>query len=796
MLTCILLIHSLFLGGQPGHDPVRRLISGHVYSHETRAPLVGVHVLLSVNKVLTTTDEKGYFAIRVPADTAATLTFSLVGYASVVQPVATHTNLTVWMVAGHTLSEHVVRATQSMGSSDPQMSVIRLSMENLARVPALLGEKDVLKLMQLMPGVQKGSEGNSSLYVRGGAPDQNLIMLDNVPIYNPNHLLGFFSAFNGDALGRADLTKGGFPARFGGRLSSVVELTTKDGPTDRLHGQATAGVVASHLMLSGPLGRRVTGLLAARRTYLDLLTGLLGQQTADQPLLKTFFYDLNAKLTITAGQNDQLYISGYTSRDRLNNTTADSMALRSDLRWTNGAGSLRWHHRGTGGTTADLTILAGYYSMAVQDQRTPIQSDQDGFYTLRYQSTIRDLGLRYARNHDLGDRHQLRYGLEAIHHRFMPRATVISSQAGPASPTADQPADAVEGGAYLEHTWHPSRHWRINTGLRVSFYRVLTPQANSSPPTYLRPEPRLSVAYQLRPTLALKASYARMNQYLHLLSSTGIGLSSDLWVPTVRAISPQQSQQLALGLGWDVPRRGLTFTLEGYYKRMDHLLTYREGASFLSTDDRGSLSSARWTDNVTSGQGRSYGAEVLLQKQSGRLSGWVGYTLSWTTAQFADLNGGRPFYPRYDRRHDASVVGIYELTPTITLSGTWVYGTGNALTLPLSRYWGYSDQKLTGNPATATTYYGPETNVREYGERNSFRAAAYHRLDVSLRFRRKRSHSERIWELSVYNAYNRRNPFLYSLEGKSQGPNSPSQTTLYKQSLFPAVPSVSYSVRF
>jgi hypothetical protein len=308
---------------------------------------------------------------------------------------------------------------------------------------------------------------------------------------------------------------------------------------------------------------------------------------------------------------------------------------------------------------------------------------------------------------------------------------------------------------------------------------------------YLRPEPRLAVAYRLGDALALKASYAHMNQYVHLLSNTGIGLPTDLWVPATREVAPQQSRQVAAGVAKDFSERGLALTLEGYYKKMDNIIGYREGASFLLLEDGPeSAGKVNWEDNVTAGQGWSYGAELLLQKKAGRFSGWVGYTLSWTQLQFDELNFGKKYYARYDRRHDLSLVGIYEISPRITLSGTWVYGTGNALTMPLSQY--QATQHQAG--PQGRFYYG--STVNDYGEKNSFRMAAYHRMDLGIQFHKKMKRHERTWEFSLYNAYSRQNPFFYYIDSEYNSTTNESKAILKQISLFPIIPSFSYNFKF
>ena len=387
--------------------------------------------------------------------------------------------------------------------------------------------------------------------------------------------------------------------------------------------------------------------------------------------------------------------------------------------------------------------------------------------------------------------HSLRMGVQSIYHRFTPSAIVLKNADINQVKLEVENIDVVESGVYAEDTWRPTDRWRVNGGLRLSYFQ-------QKAVAYVRPEPRLSAAYTLRPDLSVKASYALMNQYVHLLSNTGIGLPTDLWVPTTDRVKPQQSQQVAIGIAKDFPR-GFALTVEGYHKTMSNIINYREGASFLLIDDPNSAENVRWEDNVTAGRGWSYGAEFLLQKKVGRFSGWTGYTLSWTQWQFAELNGGRPFYPRYDRRHDISVAGIYELSKRITLSGTRVYGTGNALTVPVGRYatyWPGSTAALS-NSGLIQNVFQQRGNVEDYGtQKNTFRAEPYHRFDVGIQFHKQKKHHERTWEFSLYNAYNRRNPFFYQIESISQGQNKPQRTGLFRYSVFPVVPAFSYNFKF
>jgi hypothetical protein len=783
-------------------------ISGYVREAGSREALLGTSVRVAGKSVGTQSNTFGFYSITLPAADSVSLVFSLVGYQPQTRTVSLRQSqtLNVELAAGTLLDEVVVNANRitERVSDSPQMSRIDVPISQIKKIPALLGERDVLKVLQLMPGVQKGSEGQSGIYVRGGGPDQNLIVLDDAVVYNASHLFGFFSVFNGDALKSVELTKGGFPARFGGRLSSVIDLTMKDGARDKLHGEAGIGLISSRATLEGPLSTpkpnkpaRSSFLISARRTYLDVLTApIVRAQTNGEQAAGYYFYDLNAKLNYDLGPRDKVYLSGYFGRDQFdarNNLEATSIGMG----WGNATGTLRWNHQFSQKLFANTSLIFSNYQFGIEADQLSGEQTLSRF-VLSYSSGIRDIGLKHDLDYYPRPNHALRFGLQLTQHRFTPSAVVLENTAiGEARRNVDR-LDALESGLYAEDTWQPSVQWRINGGLRLSAFQT-------AGVTYLRPEPRLSVARILRPDLSLKASYALMNQYVHLLSSTGVGLPTDLWVPTTDRVAPQQSQQWAAGIAKDFPARNLALTVEGYYKRMDNLINYREGASFLLIEDPGAAQPVRWEDNTTAGRGWSYGAELLLQKKEGRFSGWVGYTLSWTQWQFNDLNFGNPFFPRYDRRHDISVVGMYDLSPRITLSATWVYGTGQALSIANARYRAFglaNSFEYVRNSQGDITGIKPrpfdnDVGVRDFGaEKNTFRAEAYHRLDLGIQLHRRRPKHTGTWELSAYNAYNRRNPFFYNIENKSTGANGQGVTALYKYSVFPIVPSVSYTYKF
>ncbi|ADB41698.1 TonB-dependent receptor [Spirosoma linguale] len=792
----------LFISNLHAQPTQRVTVSGYVRETGSLEALIGVNVYLPGTTTGTTTNTYGFYSLTLPAQDTLRLAYSFVGYETHERAIAFRKNQTVNVLLspGQALTEVDVKAgrlTEKVSES-AQMSTIDVPVSQIKKIPAFLGEKDVLKVLQLMPGVQKGSEGQTGIYVRGGGPDQNLIILDDAVVYNANHLFGFFSVFNGDAIKSVELIKGGFPARYGGRLSSVIDLNMKDGNREKLHGEGGIGLIASRLMLEGPLtkNKKASFLVSGRRTYLDVVAApLVRQQSGGTLTAGYYFYDLNAKANYDFSPTNKLYLSGYFGRDRFY-ANDNSLNANTGLSWGNATGTLRWNHLFNQKLFSNLSLIFSDYKFQISSVEKGTQDEQT--YSLYYDSGIRDVSLKYDMDYYPTPRHSVRMGIQGTYHRFTPSAVVLQNALINQSVNNVDNINVLESGLYAEDTWRPSSRWRVNGGLRLSYFQ----QKDAG---YFRPEPRLSAAFTLKPDLSVKASYAMMNQYVHLLSNTGIGLPTDLWVPTTDRVKPQQSQQVAAGIAKDFSTgsafvRGLTLTVEGYYKTMSNIINYKEGASFLLINDPTAANSVRWEDNVTAGRGWSYGAEFLLQKKAGRFSGWAGYTLSWTQWQFAELNSGQPYYPRYDRRHDISLVGIYELNKKITLSAVWVYGTGNALTVPVSRFETYrpSNTLVYGStPAIIQQFFQNARTNDDYGmQKNSFRAEAYHRFDFGIQFHKKKKHHERTWEFSAYNLYNRRNPFFYRLESVAATATEPARTALFRYSVFPIVPAVSYTIKF
>lgn len=786
----------------PGQASVT--FSGFIKEQGSGELLPGVSVFVPGTTFGTSSNAYGFYSLTLPYTTdSVQVVFSSVAYTTQYHSLDGRKDreFNIELEANTRLDEVKVTARKQQGlvSQVPQMSKLEVPISQVRKIPGFLGEKDVLKVLQLMPGVQKGSEGQAGLYVRGGGPDQNLVILDEAIVYNANHLFGFFSIFNSDALRSVELTKGGFPAQFGGRLSSVLEMNMKEGNKEKLKGEGGIGVVASRLTLEGPIVKgKSSFLVSGRRTYVDLLfKPLIAQQQRNEEVKVNpgyYFYDLNAKVNYDFGRRNKLYLSGYFGQDKFSvRETGSSGRMSAGLDWGNATATLRWNHLFNSRLFSNTSLIFSSFKFGIRNQIAErADTDNPSEFNLRYISRIRDIGLKTDFDFYPHPSHSLRFGFQAIRHQFVPSAIVLEgSFVNEPISQSTRPDNSLEAGVYIQDTWQIGKRLKVNAGFRWSLFR-----ADSV--FYSNPEPRLSAALRLADNFSFKASYAEMNQYVHLLSNTGLGLPTDLWVPATSKVRPQHSRQVAAGLAKDLEKAGITLTAEGYYKHMSNIVNYKEGSSFLSFQGEG-ISEVNWESSVTSGKGWSYGLELLAQRKEGRLSGWIGYTLSWTYWKFPELNLGRVFFPRYDRRHDLSLVGIYELSPRIHLSAVWVYGTGNALTIPVATYRAIPHSPSGGsstyaNPALNPFGYG--WNVDHYKEKNSFRAEPYHRMDLSIQFIRKKRRYERTWDISIYNVYNRKNPFFYGLDQEHNPRTGTSVNILKRYSLFPIIPSVSYAFRF
>lgn len=695
------------------------------------------------------------------------------------------TDLNEVTVVGHQMESRL---------NSTQMSKDELPLEKIQSLPAFLGEADVIKTIQLLPGVQSGAEGTSGLYVRGGGPDQNLILLDDVPIYNANHLFGFFSVFNPDAIKTVSLYKGGFPARFGGRLSSVVDIRMKDGNDKELHGNFSIGLISSKLNLEGPLVKgKTTFNFSARRTYADLIA---------QPLIKSssdgeenggyFFYDLNMKISHKFSDRSKLYLSTYNGLDRAFSRYKSSYRQDSGewldkekfhLGWGNITTALRWNYMLSGKLFANTTLTYSRYLFDIQENSSETNQatgEKEDEFKMAYKSGIEDFGAKVDFDYYPAPNHRVKFGANFTHHQFKPGIMAYKESYNSSSDIdttyGNTNIKADEMYAYIEDNIEFSPQFTMNLGLHTSAFLV-------DGKFYSSLQPRLSARFLATDRLSFKAAYSKMSQNIHLLSSSTINLPTDLWLPSTSKVKPQNAHQFALGTVYQV-RSGIDFSLEGFYKSMDNLLEYKEGASFLGA-------STGWEEKVEMGKGWSYGTELLLQKNTGKTTGWIGYTLSWANRQFKNLNFGQKFAARYDRRHDISFVMTHRFSNRFDIGLTWVYGTGNAVTLPTQTVLA-PQLPLQGNS------YWDFQPYEYYGERNNYRMPAYHRLDVGFNFHKKKKHGIRTWNISLYNAYSRQNPFFLYFDSTSEREFKATGRTkvLTQLSLFPIIPSFSYSFKF
>lgn len=752
----------------------QKVISGFVKEKGSKENLIGATVYIAETQQATISNNYGYYSISTNKDTI-TLIVSSVGFQKQAYTIILKNDLTqnFELVSNNNIAEVVVTDSKNnMVSQDQQMSIMRVPIEQIQQIPGLLGEKDVLKVLQLLPGVQKGSEGNSGLYVRGGGPDQNLIILDDAPVYNAFHLFGFYSLFNGDALKSVELTKGGFPARFGGRLSSVLEMNMKDGDKEKYRAEYGVGLISSRFTVQGPIKKdKSSFLLSGRRTYIDaLIYPLLPEESRGG----YYFYDFNAKANIEIDKKNTIYLSGYFGRDKFYaNSNFDDFSSKFGLYWGNGTGTVRWNRVINNKLFSNTSFIYSLYRFNISIKE---KFDGDEF-EIRLYSGIRDLSIKQDFDYALNNKHLIKAGVFIQQHRFTPSATTIKNSEFPEdNEESIETIDALENAAYIEDRYQITPRLNSNIGLRFSHFLQ-----NSK--NYVGLEPRLGFSYQLKTDLSLKASYAMMNQYIHLLSSTGVGLPTDLWVPATDLVRPQRSNQVAIGIAKDYIPQKLSINVEAYYKHMNNVIAYKDGASFLTVDEPGTEDKIKWDENVTSGQGWSYGLEFLLKHDGDRFSGWLGYTLSWTELQFDAINFGKKYYARYDRRHDLSLVVIHKVTKDIIFTTTWVYGTGNAITLPKSDYIAVVPGQ--GQQGSYNNY------VSDYGAKNGFRMEAYHRMDMGIQFHKQLKRSTRIFEISVYNLYNRKNPYFYYIGYDDSG-----NRKLRKINLFPMLPSISWTYKF
>ncbi len=751
-------------------------LSGFVKDSLSGESIPGAHVYIPDSQTGVVTNNYGFYSIMLP-EGEHTVRFSFVGYREKEAVISLNSNkrLDVPMVLSIELETVEVTARQSVAKS-PYMGMIELPMSQITSTSSLLGERDIMKVFQLMPGVQGGSEGTGGLFVRGGGNDQNLIILDDAIVYNANHLFGFFSLFNGDAIKDVKLVKGGFPARYGGRLSSVMDITMRDGDMQNYKGEIGLGIISSRFTAEGPLKKGQTSfLLSGRRTYLDqLVTPFLPEEEK----MGYYFYDLNAKVNHKINDNQRLYVSGFFGDDSFYTRYSEpGEQNRNGLRWNNALVSLRMASAFPGGFFMNNTLLFSQYKTGFFYERINTREDQK--YILDYYTGIRDYTLKTDMIFSPFPFHTVRFGGQGIYHHFSPGSFEITNEFANEQENKKASIHTFEGGAYIENEFQKGK-WMYNAGLRLSMY-------HTSGRGYVRPEPRFMAGYNLTDNQSLKASYSHMNQYIHLLSNTSGALPTDLWLPVSGNLPAQSSNQISLGWHYGLKKHQLELTVESFYKTSDNVLTYRDGANFFFFDDQNPDADIEWEDNVTVGQSQAYGFEFLLHKRKGKVNGWLAYTWSKADVQFAEINQGESYPANFDRRHDLALVLNYEFSPRIQFSMTWVYMTGYPITIPY--HTSYSFKPWDFDAHTGLNQF---VQVDYFQNRNNFQTQNYHRLDISASFSKPLKYGTRIWEIGLYNAYNRMNPFSYDMATDFVT----KKRVLRKNTLFPIIPSISYVRKF
>lgn len=750
-------------------------VSGFIRDSKTGESLTGAVVYpQEIPSIGITSNAYGYFSLSLPAGKYSLL-IQFMGYKTRTIMVDLHDNLKLDIEmeeASITLNEVTVTGEKNNINVVQSELISKINVREIQNIPVILGEKDILKTIQLLPGITPAGEGNAGFFVRGGGVDQNLILLDEAPVYFPSHLLGFFSTFNSDAIKDINLFKGAFPAEYGGRLSSVVDIRMNEGNNKDFHVSGGLGLIASRLAVEGPLfNHKGSFMITARRTYADLFLKLLSAKGKDSTARNStlYFYDLNAKANYRLSPKDRLYFSTYLGRDNFN------LGGVLGLDWGNVTATTRWNHIFNDNVFSNTSFIFTRYSYKF--------NVDVGNLTMRVMSAIKDWNFKEDLQFYVNSRNTVKFGFNSIYHTFIP--SKVDSTAFLFVRSIDNKY-ALENAVYISNEQTLGKHLRLNYGLRYSLFSSIGPATIytynqvadvTDSTTYTKGkifntfgglEPRLLINYVIDDSNSVKVSYARSRQYIHLLSNTTSTTPFDLWIPSNINILPEIADQYTIGYFRNFSDNMFETSVELYYKTFKNQIDYRNGANLILN--------TKVESQLVFGKGWGYGAEFLIRKKYGKLTGWISYTLSKTKRQFPDINGGKVFLAKQDRPNNLSIVGIFELNPKITFSATWIYISGNVVTFPSGRY--YTDGNI----------------VPYYTERNGYRMPDYHRLDIGLTLQRKKSaRFESSWNFSVYNVYGRANAYAINFQ---RDPNDPTKMQAVQLSLFRFVPAVTYNFKF
>lgn len=735
--------------------------------------LIGAIIRVKDANIGAQTNEYGFYSLTVPAGTY-TFIISSPGF----KPQETTIELTVSQRVDFQLEpesptdlDEVVVTTdrQDLNVKDPVMGVERLDPKELAKVPVLFGEKDIIKTMQLLPGVKSAGEGNAGYYVRGGGADQNLILLDEAPVYNASHLLGFFSTFNSDAIKDATLYKGNQPANFGGRLSSVLDIKMNEGNSKRFNVSGGLGLISSKLNVEGPIVKdKASFLVTGRRTYADIFLKATDQFKDN----KLYFYDLNAKVNYRIGKKDRLFLSGYFGRDKL------GVGQTFGFDWGNATGTLRWNHIINDKLFSNTSLIYSSYDYKIQIRGGDVKFD--------ITSLIRDWNIKQEFQYFANTRNKIRFGFNVIHHDITP-GQIDPETAEGINATKLNPSRSIESAVFINNDWSFRENFTVNYGVRLSGFSVLgngqemytyTPDGdiatetiykkNEFLKTYWNVEPRVSMSFAYNKTASFKAAYARNVQNIHLVSNSTSSSPTDVWLGTSLNTKPEIADQVSFGWFRNFKENMYEFNVETYYKAMQNQIDYRNGANTNANE--------LLEGELLYGIGRAYGIELILKKKQGRFTGWVGYTLSRTERKIEGINDDKWYLAKQDRTHDISIVGIYDITPKVSASALFVFYTGNAVTFPSGKY-----------------LVNGETQFL-YTERNGYRMPAYHRLDLGVTWQVKNTEKyESSWNFSLYNAYGRENAYIITFRENEDNPN---KTEAVQITLFRWIPAITWNFKF
>ena len=759
----------------------KHTISGVVRDAGSGELLPSANVYLN-SGVGTVTNNYGFFSFTTNQPSVV-LNVSYVGYNIFRQTftIKNDTTVEIKLDSDNQLEEVVVTDNSAQSRlRSPQFNMANITMKEIAQLPTLLGEHDVLKAMQTMPGVGSGADGMTGLYVRGGSPDQNLILLDGAPVYNANHLFGYLSVFNSEAIKSATLLKGGFPARYGGRLSSVLDIQMKEGNSNQTHGMASVGLLSSQVAVEGPIDERTSYLVTLRRAYFDIFLWTMckisdARDGVGKSSAGYHFTDFNAKINHRLDSKSQLFASFYAGTDKFKSRSdfpggGYDVRDRFKLKWHNQTATLRYNRTFGNNLFMNASLIYSRYKYYTKSsvKNNSFYSDYYQFSSAKGESALQDLTAKADFDWYAANNHTVKAGASISRHRFAPEQSAYESGSSKwetaVSDTSygTKKVKSADLSAFIEDNWTIADNLKANVGVRSTLFGVENR-------VYASVEPRASLCYLINDNLSVKAAYSRMTQYVHLVSNSSVGLPTDQWLPSTRKIKPETSDQFSVGVQYNTP--DYEFTAESFYKKMNNLIEFREGANYMSYRN--------WEDKLTAGKGTSYGIELMAKRSAGRTTGWVSYTLSWSNRRFAELNGGERFPSKYDRRHDLSIVAIHTFSKKFDVSANWNISSGSHVTLPIARF-----TDLDGAESVA------------YSKRNEYRMPLYHRLDVSANYHKRRRRGTATWSFGVYNLYARQNPLYIYADSEGNDWSGENRHFLKKVSALTIVPTISYTFRF